>query len=1074
MADKSFGVRQLNLIGPSGTPTINSPNNLNVNAVTVAISTDVSIGGQITSNVIVGSGKSVGIGSILPSANLDVGGSIRTQQLNVTGVSTFAGITTVTGQTLFAKQVNVSGVGTFRDDLVLYDSTNPVAMWDSSQNRFEFNNDTPVTFGNSSELQLYYAVSTNESVIESYSNRPLNIKTSPLSSSAGNAITRLTISNNGINVSGTTTTSTLNVSGFSTFSNLSVSGFSTFSNIATFDSVAKFNDNKDIVFGTLENASIRYSTATSSLRIFANNTTTNLITDNFNVTSNSKNALKTYKDAQVELYYDNSKKFETIGAGVTVTGTTFTNQLNVSGVGTFNSLLNVVSSNFTGAYESNRISFRTGEVVISSVSNTLRLQPSTTDNSGSILFFSRLGVTGGSLIFRNSTILDFNLSGDINVSGNANISGVTTVGVVTGTSATYYGTGSNLLTSSAAAGIGVTTAISRSISSKFSDIVSVEDFGAVGNGIVDDSLAFQAALNASPVVFIPAGEYLITQELEIPDRNTYIFGGGVGISSIVAGSSFSGTLFKNKNSAFTSHDRVFVIRDLSVLTKAGGSSSASGTAFYLRWPSSDSGPYPSSDGSSAGLQYRRKLRARFDNVTIAQYTEGTNASPSNQGWQNGIYFENCCYAMVTNCSLTGHGTGSGSGSISIPAASEAACTVSQNAIVWTGTPSYAMSSVELWLTNCVIHRWNYGLVVNQEAEGINIVGGSFVVCGTGVYWSTTNRKPHLSITDTHMSVFNNAVYTSEVEEIFISNCLFYIHQQANGATDMIKLINPINAKITNNVLRSRSNFDHNAINIDSTTSTGAQYVLISGNTIGGSENCAVAGQCTGAGNARFNRVIVCNGSGTYTNIKLRDNQYIGYLDGFSTFSASAVGNVITDGIEGALVYNSDAAADAGSISVSNETETVITWDSATRESGRTEPSSSYPPGSVGGYGQQWFNSSSSSSRITIPFGASRVRITAQVSWQANSSGYRRVYFKKGGTADFIGNCSVTSVPVPTSGTTPPMPGSGAHETVVLITTPIIPVSGGEYFELYVWQNSGSTLAVAKRKWKTWISIEKIG
>ena len=37
----------------------------------------------------------------------------------------------------------------------------------------------------------------------------------------------------------------------------------------------------------------------------------------------------------VELYHSGSKKFETLGAGVTVTGTTFTNQLSVSGVSTF-------------------------------------------------------------------------------------------------------------------------------------------------------------------------------------------------------------------------------------------------------------------------------------------------------------------------------------------------------------------------------------------------------------------------------------------------------------------------------------------------------------------------------------------------------------------------------------------------------------------------------------------------------------------------------------------------------------------------------------------------------------------
>ena len=47
MAEKGFGVKEINLIGPSGTPTIESPNNLNLNAVNVAISTNVSIGGTL-------------------------------------------------------------------------------------------------------------------------------------------------------------------------------------------------------------------------------------------------------------------------------------------------------------------------------------------------------------------------------------------------------------------------------------------------------------------------------------------------------------------------------------------------------------------------------------------------------------------------------------------------------------------------------------------------------------------------------------------------------------------------------------------------------------------------------------------------------------------------------------------------------------------------------------------------------------------------------------------------------------------------------------------------------------------
>lgn len=77
MADRGFGVKQLNLIGPSGTPTIESPNNLNINAIKVAISTDISIGGQVVSDIIVGSGKSVGIGTTFLPAKVTINGDVR-------------------------------------------------------------------------------------------------------------------------------------------------------------------------------------------------------------------------------------------------------------------------------------------------------------------------------------------------------------------------------------------------------------------------------------------------------------------------------------------------------------------------------------------------------------------------------------------------------------------------------------------------------------------------------------------------------------------------------------------------------------------------------------------------------------------------------------------------------------------------------------------------------------------------------------------------------------------------------------------------------------------------------------
>ena len=96
MAEKGFGVKEVNLIGASGTPTITSPNNLNLNANNVAISTNVSIGGtlSVTGNVSVGGTLTYedvtnidSIGIITARDHVVVGGG-----LSVVGISTLSNI----------------------------------------------------------------------------------------------------------------------------------------------------------------------------------------------------------------------------------------------------------------------------------------------------------------------------------------------------------------------------------------------------------------------------------------------------------------------------------------------------------------------------------------------------------------------------------------------------------------------------------------------------------------------------------------------------------------------------------------------------------------------------------------------------------------------------------------------------------------------------------------------------------------------------------------------------------------------------------------------------------------------
>ena len=81
---------------------------------------------------------------------------------------------------------------------------------------------------------------------------------------------------------------------------------------------------------------------------------------------------------------------------------------------------------------------------------------------------------------------------------------------------------------------GGTGAVGRTVASRLQDTVSVKDFGAVGNGVADDTIAIQAAFNSSTQrVLIPNGTYKITASLTL-DGNKSVEGAGsnVGMSTI--------------------------------------------------------------------------------------------------------------------------------------------------------------------------------------------------------------------------------------------------------------------------------------------------------------------------------------------------------------------------------------------------------------------------------------------------------------------------------------------------------------------------------------------------------------
>jgi hypothetical protein len=107
-------------------------------------------------------------------------------------------------------------------------------------------------------------------------------------------------------------------------------------------------------------------------------------------------------------------------------------------------------------------------------------------------------------------------------------------------------------------------AVVRTVDSKLKDVVSVKDFGAVGDGVADDTTAIQNAFNAAGAanrsLFFPSGDYRVTAPINTPNFCT-IFGEDEYLARITSESNAE-TLILGEN---YTHIENLTVRDIRVV-----------------------------------------------------------------------------------------------------------------------------------------------------------------------------------------------------------------------------------------------------------------------------------------------------------------------------------------------------------------------------------------------------------------------------------------------------------------------------------------------------------------------------
>jgi hypothetical protein len=189
-------------------------------------------------------------------------------------------------------------------------------------------------------------------------------------------------------------------------------------------------------------------------------------------------------------------------------------------------------------------------------------------------------------------------------------------------------TGSNVSTSStfvaSNSGVAYTGTVPRQISDGFGDFVSVKDFGAVGDGVANDTAAFAAAIAASKYVFVPVGTYLV-DSIVISDitESGRTFVGASTTETIIKGTTTATNLFSVIGVIGSGYNQYNTFKNFTLdMSLMPNNSSSKGIYTYLTYGNSFKNVNVKNSGSAARSLYldNKTYTTVFDNCDFGPLT----------------------------------------------------------------------------------------------------------------------------------------------------------------------------------------------------------------------------------------------------------------------------------------------------------------------------------------------------------------------------------------------------------------------------------------------------------------------